>query len=145
MARAFTSPGRPARSGVLIAGALVLSGAAGCFSLGEQARKAFAEEFACPLARVTLAEQHGRPYVASPPPEEIVRDPDRLAVWRQQVAQLSTTMADRTYYVTRGCGHEQTLYCRGLPTGIETNSEFECTDQRNPSELDPDLTAAASP
>jgi hypothetical protein len=80
-------------------------------ALRAEARQKFAAQFMCPEDRVVVVEQHGRAYVPGPPPAEITRDPGRYAVWQHSVAQIAAKMADRTYYLTRGCGHIEALSC----------------------------------
>jgi hypothetical protein len=76
-----------------------------------EARQQFAAQFMCPKDRVEVEVQRGRAYVPGPPPAEVMHDPGRYAIWQHSMAQIAAKMADRTYYVARGCGHAETLYC----------------------------------
>jgi hypothetical protein len=126
----------------LVLGAASLSwGCAACAS-DPQVRDAFARQFACPPARVTVVEQHGRAYSPGPPPDAIARDPDRRAYWESMTGQLTAKMGKRTYYLTRGCGHEALYACVGKEVP-GNNYEFDCYATQ-PGQLDPDLEAPPS-
>ena len=128
------------RRGLGISGMLCVACAAGCVDSNRGfLRDHFANHFVCPPAGVAIVEQHGRAYQPPPPPDDIAKDPRRLAFWQHQVADLSTRMAHRTYYVVSGCGRQITYVCVDTYYGNAVPRP-ECSDT-SPGELDPDLHA----
>lgn len=115
---------------VLIAGVAVLATA--CASLSGAARTAFAQHFACPPERVTVAERSDiHPTINvpdKPPPPEVAADPERLAYYRK-MNQPAHTIPNPVYdgydfFDATGCGHHAIYACLHptMPDGIANDS-----------------------
>jgi hypothetical protein len=94
--------GAPARRRLLWSGiaSLVLLGG-GCAGPEATARKSFSQGVSCPVQRITVTKEHGRPY-QPPPPPEVANDPERLALYQH---------SNETYYRASGCNEETFFRC----------------------------------
>jgi hypothetical protein len=110
-------------------GLVVAYALCGC-SLDGKARTDFSKQFTCPENAITVQERDdldadeliwGPP---TPPPPEVARDPERLALWRKQHAPKT---ADRTVFHVQGCAHDVFYAC-----GRSNKSRPMCSQGRYP-------------
>jgi hypothetical protein len=87
-----------------------------CEKLEADAKKSFSAGNACPIERVESRERPDlRPSMlmeSSSPPAEVARDPQRLALWKEQEDKARAgTDRDQTVFEVRGCNHEELYRC----------------------------------
>ena len=77
----------------------------------QQGDETYSQAMVCPTERITTVDMP-RPTLG-PPPEDIARDPGRLAVWQVSRDDEQATIEDDDWYRVTGCGHQLTLRCHG--------------------------------
>jgi hypothetical protein len=131
------------RRAVVAVWVLAIASSVGCKRLKTGAREEFAKQYACPLERVEVVARgdlrYGDLVVHGPddaPPDEVARDPARLAKWKGDRAdereKLRSTLDSIDVFQLRGCGHE-TLYGCWHPGNSEGNAqsdEVSCSEPR---------------
>jgi hypothetical protein len=100
---------------------LALCGGVGCKRMKTGALEHFSAKYSCPADRITVRErddikgsQVNPPYQESPP-DEVKKDPARLAVWektqRDKNAELYAILDNKDVFEVRGCEHAVFLAC----------------------------------
>jgi hypothetical protein len=80
-------------------------------TLQNGAARTFSADYTCPRERMVLTRQPMPHAPAKPPPDEVARDPDRLALWNKQAANEAKTRDDWVRYAIQGCGHDAVYDC----------------------------------
>ncbi len=106
---------------VLIVGLLLL---AGCKRLKTGAREHFGKEFSCPKNRVEVSARSDLRYgdlllaiqgEPKQPPDEVKRDPERLARWKADTLaddqDLRARLNDLDVFEATGCEHRALMGC----------------------------------
>ena len=116
---------------------ILLVGLLGCKRLSTGARESFAKEYSCPEDRVVVTERSSlryssffEPFDPGTPPDEVARDPGRLAKWNaDKRADHEETMSgidgDLTVFQVTGCDHEVFMGCGHSSTedgGLDSGS-----------------------
>jgi hypothetical protein len=131
------------RRAAVLAIVLLVEALAGCKRLGTGAREQFSKQYACPLERVEVIARGDLRYgdliptgAEAEPPDEVKRDPGRLAKWKQdradEVKERRSTLDAIDVYQVRGCVHD-TLYGCWHPGNSEGNAqsdEVSCSEPR---------------
>ena len=156
---------RPILVGGLLLGGVVLFLFVVCTGgvlLSTSARETFAQRYSCPEDRITVRERGDvrpsqiflDPATPESPPDEVARDPGRLARWRSDRAKARQQSIDSyddrfnysiTVYEVDGCGHtvfmgcEHTMYVgendcdEGHPPGgVSQDSDRKPGSDRDP-------------
>lgn len=127
----------------VVAFVLMVAALGGCKRLKTGAREEFSKQYACPLERVEVIARGDLRYgdllpkaAEAEPPDEVKRDPGRLAKWKQDRAderkELRSTLDSIDVFQARGCGHD-TLYGCWHPGNSEGNAqadEVSCSEPR---------------
>ncbi len=72
----------------------------------------FTAEYRCPRERVAVEAQPVNAIAPPSPPQDVAGDPERLAIWNQQVAAGQGTHRDETAtFAVTGCGHAGLYSC----------------------------------
>jgi hypothetical protein len=112
---------------------VVAVGLPGCKRLSTGAREHFARKLSCPEERVTVKPREDLRYgelvakvvQAEVPPDEVKRDPERLAKFQRDQAQAKAeqvaSLDGVDVFEVTGCGHTQLLGC-AHPVGGSDNS-----------------------
>jgi hypothetical protein len=108
-----------------LGGAII--GGAGCGKSYEQGvREAHGREFSCPVERITArarpdVDAHDATFGPSTPPDEVKRDPARLAIWKKQQRETHDLWNSHgEVWEASGCGHDVVYQC-GRPNGKGQN------------------------
>jgi hypothetical protein len=117
-------------------GLVCLLSLAGCKRLATGAKEHFAKEYSCPEGRVEVIPRSDLKYsayfpprAAETPPDEVKRDPERLARWRADregahKAQMADLDGRLDMFQARGCDHEVFMGCAHASAGdgVDTSS-----------------------
>lgn len=109
----------------------LLLATAGCASMTHEVETQFSNKYTCPRERVVVVE---RPGIAAhtvtsedaTPPDEVARDPQRLALWNQQQAKKHADEDQKTVFDATGCGHAERYAC--VSVGGDGDSGVVCED-----------------
>ncbi len=119
-------------------------GTIGTKSLDKGAREEFSRIHLCPIDRVEVRRRadltpwdlHVAKWGGSRPPDEVARDPERLALWKEQErARQERENEDAEVFEVRGCGR-QVLWSCDHPTvagGEVYIGMVSCTEGPNPA------------
>ena len=100
----------------------------GCKRLKTGAREDFRQRYSCPDDRIEVKARDdlhamdvlGVRVSGVQPPEDVKKDPARLAVWEQSQAEVRQRQAEAfapyEVFEVMGCGHQVVLACRHPPT-----------------------------
>ena len=101
---------------------------AGCKGTDAAAREAFARAESCPPSSITVTPRKDAEAMAhfyrppsEQPPDEIARDPARLAQWKQTHAEddawVRKSLEDYDLFEVKGCGHTSFYKCTNYYDG----------------------------
>jgi hypothetical protein len=96
-----------------IGGALTVVGCAYVNNRENAAANAFVQAYQCPRDRVVVRPVATPSAPSAPgaaPPDDVARDPERLAIWKKQQQQPTQ---DASSFDVTGCGHEAVYGCTG--------------------------------
>jgi hypothetical protein len=75
----------------------------------------FSAQASCPEARIVTRSVAPPPFTISAPPDDVLRDRERLEVWTTAQAAARARRADTLssfdYYAMDGCGEHQVVVC----------------------------------
>ncbi len=109
------------------------------------AREQFSQQFSCPGDRIQVrARPDVKPFDVyfgerSRPPDEVARDPARLAIWEKGERERAESWNDEyEVFEVRGCGHEVIFDCAhaGGPGGETYPGVVSCIAGSHPPETE---------
>jgi hypothetical protein len=127
---------------LLLAALVAAVSTAGCKKLSTGARESFGRIYSCPDNQITVTARDdlkastlmagGASGPEEQPPEEVKREPARLAKWREERAK-DREFAEKRYerhevFAVTGCGHSSLLCCEH-PHVTSGGSTGEATDR----------------
>jgi hypothetical protein len=123
----------------VIAGCLLV---AGCQSHEGAAREEFARQYSCPADRVTVKRRADIRWStvmwedpSEEPPEEVAKDPERLAKWRadqkEMYAPLIASLDEYEVFEADGCKHTMLVGCKRPAKSAD--GKPRCTVAKEPS------------
>jgi hypothetical protein len=121
-----------------------LLGTIGTKPLGKGAREEFSRVHLCPISRVEVRPRsdltpwdlHVAKWGRSTPPDEVARDPERLALWKEQEREREDREnGDAEVFEVRGCGRQVLWSCDhpGGPGGEIYSGMVSCEEGPYPT------------
>lgn len=121
---------------------VVMFSALGCKRTSTGAGEYFAKKYSCPIERVNVrprsdlkGSQVSVPQTETEiPPDEVKRDPARLAVWqksgREKADEPRKILDGLDVFEVRGCGHAEYLLCWSYNDEHSGDSGVSCQEGR---------------
>ena len=89
----------------------VLLALAACATTHGRAESYFSEKLSCPTSTIAIGSVV--PPLPAVPPDDVARDPARLAVWTSTRDHQRTRQSRFDWYALTGCGHQMIVRCLG--------------------------------